>query len=209
MGRNCRASGYEPAGGKMRGLSVSMRVIGLFLCVLAGAASAEELRAHVVAVSDGDTIRVIGADNHPYVVRLANVDAPETSCHQFNQARFEACSESAQPYGKAAKKSLYELVFDQSVRIVTVEEKNSDGQQETALSYDRIVGTVFVGDLDVNYEQVRRGYAWHAKSYAGRQQPKPVFSAYAEAEDNARAKHLGLWEDNTPVPPWTFRHAGN
>lgn len=186
-----------------------MRALGFFLCILVNMANAEELRGHVVAVSDGDTIRVVDSNSRPYVIRLANVDAPETTCHQINQVRFEACPERAQPHGKAAKRSLHELVFDQNVRIVTVEENTGDGQTQTTTSFNRIVGTVYLDDLDVNYEQVRRGHAWHAKSYAAHQQSRQAFTAYAAAENNAQSKHLGLWEDAAPIPPWTFRHTTN
>jgi endonuclease YncB( thermonuclease family) len=73
--------------------------------------------------------------------------------------------------------------------------------------YRREVGKVLVGGLDVNLEQVKRGMAWHYKSYA-KEQPKGDRGTYAAAEETARAQRVGLWSDATSVPPWDFRHAG-
>lgn len=172
------------------------------LCALLGvalAASADELLGRVVAVSDGDTIEVLDASNTPVVVRLANIDAPETSCHQHSEAAAEACTETSQPFGKASKKSLAALVFGKSVRVVLIEGKH-------ATSYGRAVGTVYVDALDANLEQVRRGYAWHYTAYGKRQQTPDVFASYADAERSARAAAAGLWADKSPVAPWDFRH---
>lgn len=175
------------------------KCIAALLFGLVAGASAGELQGRVVAVSDGDTIDVLDASNTPVVVRLANIDAPETSCHQHREASAEACIETSQAFGKASKKSLAELVAGKTVRVVTV-----DGKHGT--SYGRVVGTVYVDALDANLEQVRRGYAWHYTAYAQRQQPPDAFAAYADAERSARAAAAGLWADKSPVPPWDFRH---
>lgn len=177
-----------------------MRNFALFLLLLLPVATlAGEFQGRVVAVSDGDTITVLDASNTQVVVRLANIDAPETSCHQHSEVAAEACIEVSQSFGKASKKSLSSLVFGKSVRVVTIEGPH-------ATSYGRAVGTVFVADLDANLEQVRRGYAMHYATYANHQQSPELFTAYADAERAARAAAAGLWADKSPVPPWEFRH---
>lgn len=171
----------------------------LLALLLPVVALAGELQGRVVAVSDGDTITVLDASNTQVVVRLANIDAPETSCHQHNEALAEVCTETSQPFGKASKKSLSSLLFGKSVRVLTV-----DGSRGT--SYGRIVGTVFAGNLDANLEQVKAGLAWHYVAYAKHQQTPEVFALYTDAERAARASHSGLWSDKSPVPPWELRH---
>jgi hypothetical protein len=52
-----------------------------------------------------------------------------------------------------------------------------------------------------NAEQVRRGMAWAYKQYLTDQ-------AIGALEDTARASKTGLWADESPTPPWEFRHGG-
>jgi endonuclease YncB( thermonuclease family) len=63
--------------------------------------------------------------------------------------------------------------------------------------YGRSIGRVFVGDINVNVEMVRRGFAWWYRQYAKKD------GALAAAE--ARAAKRGLCVDKNPVPPWEFR----
>ncbi|QQS40279.1 MAG: thermonuclease family protein [Acidobacteriota bacterium] len=135
--------------------------------------------AEVVGVNDGDTIAVRFLDSGEQMkVRLATIDAPE----------------QGQPFGAQAKKSLSDLVFGKRVRIVEVDRDR----------YGRIVGEVFDGNLNVNVEQIRRGFAWHFKEYQ-RQQTPEMRSIYSRAEDAAKQSRNGLWREQNPVPPWMWR----
>lgn len=100
---------------------------------------ADVLLGRVVGVADGDTITILDASNTQYKIRLAGIDAPEKK----------------QPFGQASKKSLSDLVYDKSVQ---VDWSKTD-------RYKRIVGKVYVNDLDANLEQVKRGLAWHYSKY--------------------------------------------
>ena len=93
------------------------------------------------------------------------------------------------PYGQKAKQSLSDLVYMKQVRVVTVATDR----------YQRTVGTVFVGQLDVNLEQVKRGMAWVYRQYASE-------ARYFDAEAKAKSAKVGLWADDNPMPPWEFRH---
>ncbi len=106
-------------------------------------------------------------------VRLYGIDAPE----------------SKQAFGNRAKQENSELVFGKVVRVEVV------GKDR----YGRSVGRVFVAEVDVNLEMVRRGFAWWYRTYA----KKDVALATAEAE--AKNAGRGLWADKAPVPPWEFR----
>jgi endonuclease YncB( thermonuclease family) len=84
-------------------------------------------------VSDGDTLIVLTPEKQQIKVRLAEIDAPEKS----------------QAYGQRSKQSLSDLAFGKQAR---VEKQDRD-------RYGRVVGKVYVGSLDVNAEQVKRGMA--------------------------------------------------
>lgn len=135
--------------------------------------------ADVVGVNDGDTITVKMIDTgRQERVRLATIDAPELN----------------QPYGKASKKSLSDLVFGKKVRLEFVDRDQ----------YGRLVSEVFVNGMNVNAEQIRRGFAWHYKQYQN-QQTEEQRNLYSSAEEAAKQQRVGLWRDQNPVPPWEWR----
>lgn len=154
------------------------------------AAGAVELHGRVVGVSDGDTITVLDATRSPHKIRLAGIDAPEKN----------------QPYGARSKENLSALVFGKPVVVVWQKRDR----------YGRILGHVLVlvpGTCgrpdcarleDAGLEQVESGLAWHYKRYQNEQTPDER-RRYARAEQDARAKREGLWQDTHPVPPWEYR----
>jgi endonuclease YncB( thermonuclease family) len=143
----------------------------LLVCLLALPVQAAELAGRVVGVTDGDTLRVL-VEQREVIVRLDQIDAPE----------------KAQPFGQRSRQSLAELSFGKAARVVT------HGQDR----YGRTIGTVFVGELDVNAEQVRRGMAWAFLRYL--REP-----ALLDIEREARTARRGLWADAEPVAPWEWR----
>ena len=145
----------------------------VLLCVPAFAA---EFKGLVVAVSDGDTIRVLDAQKMQHKIRLDGIDAPETG----------------QAYGTQSKKYLSNLIAGKAVRIVYTEKDR----------YGRILGTVFVGDKNINLMVIEAGYAWHYVYYAKNKLD------YAAAEARAKKARRGLWADTVPpMPPWDYRKA--
>jgi len=142
-------------------------------------AHAETLLGRVVAVLDGDTVTILDQSKAQHRVRLAQIDAPEIG-HGKNKP--------GQPFGNASKQSLSELVFGKDVRAECPESDR----------YGRLVCTIWVGSMDANLEQVKRGMAWVYRKYA--KDP-----AYFRAEEEARAARRGLWADPNPVPPWEWR----
>jgi endonuclease YncB( thermonuclease family) len=64
--------------------------------------------------------------------------------------------------------------------------------------YGRIVGRVYVGDIDVNRELVAQGFAWVYRRYSND-------AELQELESGAKQKGLGLWADPNPIPPWEWR----
>ena len=129
-------------------------------------------------IHDPDTVTVLDAQKVQHKIRLQGIDAPE----------------KAQSFGQKSKQSLHEMAHGKQV---TVEYQKKD-------KYGRTVGTVFVNNIDVCLEQIKRGMAWHYKQYAN-EQSKEDREIYAKAEAVAQTQSVGLWKDKTPVPPWEFR----
>ena len=125
----------------------------------------------VVGVADGDSITVL-RDREQVKVRLVDIDAPE----------------KAQPFGNRSRQALDALVHGKEVLVV---ERGKD-------RYQRVLGRVYRGDLDVNAEMVREGMAW-----VFRQHSKDATLLKIEAE--AKEQQRGLWRDPDTVPPWEWR----
>jgi endonuclease YncB( thermonuclease family) len=155
------------------------RFIPLLAALLFVAPSiADTLQGRVVAVTDGDTLKVLDAANTQWKIRLMGIDAPEKK----------------QAFGPQSKSNLSGLVFGKTVKI---EYSRKD-------RYGRTIGKIIVNGIDANQEQVKAGMAWHYKQYAKEQRIEDR-TTYARAEEQARAGHRGLWHDAEPVSPWEWR----
>jgi len=99
--------------------------------------------------------------------------------------------EAAQAFGQRSRQSLSDMVFNKSVQV----------EKETVDKYGRTVGTVIVDGIDVNREQVKRGMAWVYRQYMHDE-------SLMDVEDKARQSKVGLWSDQSQVPPWEYRHNG-
>jgi len=156
------------------GLSIRFILISLFMFSIS-AGAAEMLEGRVVGVHDGDTITLLLAGNQQLKIRLAQIDAPE----------------SGQAFGQRSKQSLSELVFNKAIHV----------KKETIDKYGRTVGTLFIGEFDINREQIKRGMAWAYRKYL--HDPSLI-----QEEKAARQAKVGLWIDPNPMPPWEYRHGG-
>jgi len=94
----------------------------------------------VVAVTDGDTVKVMHS-GQAEKVRLARIDCPEHN----------------QPFGQRAKQFTAAACFG---RVVTVEDQGKD-------KYGRSISEIILPDgKDLNRELVREGLAWWYRKYA-------------------------------------------
>lgn len=153
-----------------------MMAVTAALCLLPqipALARSNAITGRVVAVHDGDTVTLLTEDTTTLRIRLDGIDAPE----------------SDQPFGKASKKSLSDLVFGKTVRVVT---SGID-------PYGRTLGHIYAGEVWANLAQVEQGMAWQYTHYSND-------GRLHSAEAHARAAHLGLWQDKKPIPPWDWRH---
>jgi endonuclease YncB( thermonuclease family) len=153
--------------------------IGLVLLILLQLiAHAEVLHGRVVSVSDGDTITVLDESKQQHKIRLMGIDAPEKK----------------QAYGQRSKESLSELVYMKEVEVTWSKHDR----------YGRTVGQVILDGTDMCLEQIKRGMAWHYKQYQ-REQAESDRNLYSASESVAREQKIGLWHDEAPIEPLTFR----
>ena len=66
--------------------------------------------------------------------------------------------------------------------------------------YDRLVGIVYLGTLDVNAELVRNGHAWAMRRYM-----RKADAALCSIEAEARLNRRGLWASSKAIAPWVYR----
>ncbi len=150
----------------------------LLLVCLAFSSPATVLTGRVVAIADGDTLTALDERKVQHKIRLAGIDAPE----------------KRQAYGQRSRQSLADLVFN---RVVQIELGKKD-------RYGREIGKVMLDGQDINLELLRLGLAWHYKAYE-REQSVEDRALYAQAEEQARARRMGLWRDDQPLAPWAYR----
>jgi len=129
-----------------------------------------ELDGIVERVKNGNNFKVVDPKQTEHLVRLLDVETPELT----------------QPYGIQAWKTLRKLIRRKQVRIF---HRFFDG-------HGRILGKVYVDNLWVNMELVKRGLAW-----ARPDAPKPL----KEAMKKAQTDKIGLWTEEHPIPPWFWR----
>ena len=132
----------------------------------------------VLKVVDGDTVHVMDEGNKRYKVRLLGIDAPELD----------------QSYGIESKDMLADLIMDKRVSIIYTKKDK----------YKRVLGQIFLDEMDVNLAMIRSGLAWHFKRYS-RDQAKKDVPIYSRAEQLARENAIGLWSDSPFLPPWKWR----
>lgn len=144
---------------------------------LAASSWATTLQGVIFVVIDGDTVLFKPDHASPSTrsfmkLRLADIDAPEAD----------------QPQGDAATRELRQLVLNQRVEIDVV----------ATDMYGRSIARIQSGQVQVNLELVRRGFAWastRARSDTG----------LIEAQQAARRERRGLWIAPDPIPPWDWR----
>jgi micrococcal nuclease len=126
-----------------------------------------------VSVVDGDTFKA-KVQGVVMTFRLQGVDAPER----------------AQPYGSTSTTVLQQLIRAQKLVLVFADVD----------AYGRIVAEVWVGNMNVNAEMVRRGAAWFESVYSKDQQLYAI-------EAGARDRKVGLWAlpASNRVEPWIWR----
>ena len=98
--------------------------------------------------------------------------------------------EKNQLYGEEAGKALRDLIDGKEIRLQITDKDR----------YGRTVGEPWLGDsLNISLWMIKNGHAWWYKSYSKKR------IDFKEAEEEAKAKNLGLWAADKPTAPWDFR----
>ena len=136
------------------------------------------VRATVLSIGDGDTIRVRQA-GRALTVRLACIDAPETA---------------QSPWGQQARRYLQQRL--PIGREVTLEVKTTD-------RYGRTVAEV-ISAINLNLVMVEDGQAFAYRQYLGGCDAKE----YLDAEVRASRHRYGVWQVEGGITrPWDFRRS--
>lgn len=150
-----------------------------------GSVSAETQKYLVKKVYDGDTILVTDG-NLDLKVRLMGIDAPEYK----------------QKFGTRSKQALIDLTYGKKVFLKTEKRKLDP--------YNRILAHVFVGNENVGVKMISDGWAYYYRPYCQdyplnknkyNYDPRP----YIEAENLAKLKQAGVWSQDRPQLPCTYR----
>jgi hypothetical protein len=120
-----------------------------------------------IEIIDGDTFRLETGET----VRLIGIDAPELS----------------QPGGEVSREYLAHLLLGNPI---TLERGYEDSDK-----YNRLLRFVYIGDLCINEEMIRQGYA-EARYLS----ENPIREYYLQLEREAEDKKAGLWSDNVFQP---------
>jgi len=152
-----------------------MKLFTLLLFVFATNAHANQvMTGEVIRVHDGDTLTLkIGNENTN--IRFARIDAPELK----------------QPFGKESGDYLRNMVNGKTVTV----------NVDTIDRYGRAVGTVMIGNHNINMQMVQDGYAWVYREYSKGGDDLMLL------EKDARARRIGLWMLDNPIYPSDFRKA--
>lgn len=146
-------------------------ILLLSLTLFRGAFALDTVRGTVSDVREGDVLMLSTGDK-THRVRLAEIDAPE----------------KGQRFARESIETLSKLALGKPIEVIVIG-KNTRG---------RLLGRVFAGQLDVNAEMVRLGFAWvDLKTIRD-----PVL---IELEKIARREKRGLWQNPYPIPPWEWR----
>lgn len=165
------------------------RLLGCALFLVHATASASGVSGIVISVRDGDSVVLRTAEGRRFEVRLNGIDAPEKG----------RGGQRGQPYAESSRRNLRDLAIGRRAALYG---------DKTDL-YNRRVGMLFVetpaGPVDVGLQQVRKGMAWVYTRYLD-ELPPGHRRIYLDAERQARAQRLGLWQGRAPEPPWEWRH---
>lgn len=144
--------------------------------LIAAAGQAQSLRATVLSIGDGDTLRVSQA-GRTLTVRLACIDAPETA---------------QSPWGQQAREQLQQWLPIGSAVTLAV---------QTTDRYGRSVAEV-ISDRNLNLALVETGRAFVYRQYLRRCDG----ARYLQAERQASERRLGVWQEKGGIQrPWDFR----
>ena len=132
----------------------------------------------LLSVGDGDTIRITDQTGVKVTIRLACIDAPETS---------QGIS------GKWSTRTLKEMIHGKSISL----------KPQVKDRYGRTVAEIYVGSTNINLQMVRKGAAFTYRQYL----KQCDRDAYLNAESMAKREKQGVWGPYQTQLPWEYRRS--
>jgi micrococcal nuclease len=147
-----------------------------------------KVAGRVVHVTDGDTLLLLDDAGSKHVVRLTDIDAPETA---------HGPRRPGQPFSNKATIHLRHLALNSPAEARCFDED----RRPPAGARVRLICKVTVSGKDLGLQMVDAGLAM-----ANRQHNRYVRdpTTYLH-EQRARAARVGLWAQANPVAPWEWR----
>jgi endonuclease YncB( thermonuclease family) len=148
----------------------------------------------ITEVEDGDTVTIQAVNESEYLIRMSDMDTPETFHKSFKDRRTGETipDRPGQKHGKAARASLAELVP------IGAEARADCYEIET---YGRPVCHVTTDRGNLNLIQIERGWGMLARKADWIRDPRS-----APAEQAAREAGIGVWADANPTHPEDWRN---
>lgn len=139
-----------------------------------------EAAGHVLSAADGDTLTVATAEHGRVVARLAGVDTPERG----------------QAYWRSARRALSDAT--------------AAGVMLTCYKTDRYGREVCRArtptGVDIAAQLLAAGLAWHYRQFQA-EQTDAERTQYADLEQRARERRIGLWSQPDPMDPAECRRS--
>jgi len=149
-----------------------IRTILIFSLLVISQNAPETIVGRVVKVTDGDTVTLLTKENQQIKIRLEGIDAPE----------------KGQDFGNKATLYVRRLCEGKTVTVIKT---GTD-------RYKRVLGILYVENLNVNEYLVCQGLAWHYKQFNKSHRLDSI-------EKLARKEKLNIWSLPNPIPPWEYR----
>ena len=140
----------------------------------------------VEGCNDGDTCRVRNSDNITLKIRLAGIDAPETSHKKGNKKT------DAQPLALESKNYLNEQVKGKTISLNTI----------GVDFFNRNLSEIFIDGKNINLGMIENGFA---EVYRGKMPEGLNAEAYRSAEAEAKKQKKGIWGLPRYESPKEFR----
>ena len=143
--------------------------------------------------SDAEKSKIVLNSNSGKVISIIDGDTYDIllSGNKTVRIRMEGIDapEKGMPFYKAAKKHLSVLCFGKTIRLEVHDEDSR--KRKIAFSY-------LEDGRELSHEMIKAGMAWHFTKYNND-------ADLAKLESEARELKIGLWLDESPMPPWVNR----
>jgi endonuclease YncB( thermonuclease family) len=162
--------------------TLALTTILLFTLTFIETGSGQELMpfidGEVTSVISGDSFFIKLENGRKFPVKLQGIAAPERR----------------QPYATESRQRLSERVMSKNVRVFF---RFTD-------ALGRVLGKIIIAGEDIGLSQISYGHAWFYRTFPNELLDDDLL-LYTEEEAAAKKDKIGLWKDNSPVAPWTYR----